>query len=224
MSIEAPKPLDDQRLQGLFSDAISGALAFGAQNTNPPPAGHWLERFWQMGRAERALSEAAPPAAKPVAWQERQQRSPTEWSYWYEAGSRHRPERSATIDGIGYELRPLYTAAPAVPQTEPVLDHDGLIAAHRTLVRLGYTWLGGELWKPPLGKRASPQTEKDAARLRDLLNEADDEAAEERVGDAWERAADAWAKANPNNLRGFAEWQHQMRAAIKAAMATEQPK
>jgi hypothetical protein len=58
-----PKPLDDPRLQGLFSDAISGALAFGAQNTNPPPAGHWLERFWQMGRAERALSEAAPPAA-----------------------------------------------------------------------------------------------------------------------------------------------------------------
>jgi hypothetical protein len=58
----APKPLDDPRLQGLFSDAISGALAFGAQNTNPPPAGHWLERFWQMGRAERALSEAAPPA------------------------------------------------------------------------------------------------------------------------------------------------------------------
>jgi hypothetical protein len=49
----APKPLDDPRLQGLFSDAISGALAFGAQNTNPPPAGHWLERFWQMGRAEQ---------------------------------------------------------------------------------------------------------------------------------------------------------------------------
>jgi hypothetical protein len=61
-----PKPLDDPRLQGLFSDAISGALAFGAQNTNPPPAGHWLERFWQMGRAERELSEAA-PAAGPVA-------------------------------------------------------------------------------------------------------------------------------------------------------------
>jgi hypothetical protein len=56
-----PKPLDDPRLQGLFSDAISGALAFGAQNTNPPPAGHWLERFWQMGRAERALSEAEQP-------------------------------------------------------------------------------------------------------------------------------------------------------------------
>jgi hypothetical protein len=66
MSIEAAKPLDDPRLQGLFSDAISGALAFGAQNTNPPPTGHWLERFWQMGRAERALSEAA-PAAGPVA-------------------------------------------------------------------------------------------------------------------------------------------------------------
>jgi hypothetical protein len=70
-----PKPLDDPRLQGLFSDAISGALAFGAQNTNPPPAGHWLERFWQMGRAERALSEAAPPAAKPKC-------CATRWRQW----------------------------------------------------------------------------------------------------------------------------------------------
>jgi hypothetical protein len=80
MSIEAPKPLDDQRLQGLFSDAISGALAFGAQNTNPPPAGHWLERFWQMGRAERALSEAAPPAAEPPS-------TPEMAALWQKLGS-----------------------------------------------------------------------------------------------------------------------------------------
>jgi hypothetical protein len=56
---EAPKPLDDPRLQELFSSAISGALAFGAQGNNPPPKGHWLELFWQMGRGERARSDAA---------------------------------------------------------------------------------------------------------------------------------------------------------------------
>jgi hypothetical protein len=75
-----PKPLDDPRLQGLFSDAISGALAFGAQNTNQPPAGHWLERFWQMGRAERALSEAAPPAAEPPS-------TPEMAALWQKIGS-----------------------------------------------------------------------------------------------------------------------------------------
>jgi hypothetical protein len=30
------------------------------------------------------------------------------------------------------------------------------IAAGRTLEKLGYTWQGGELWKPPLGANPSP--------------------------------------------------------------------
>lgn len=38
-------------------DSIVGALAFGAQNTNPPPADHWGQRFWDIGREERALCE-----------------------------------------------------------------------------------------------------------------------------------------------------------------------
>lgn len=38
-------------------DAIVGALAMGAQNTNPPPAGHWGQRFWDIGREERSSSE-----------------------------------------------------------------------------------------------------------------------------------------------------------------------
>lgn len=38
-------------------DAIVGALAMGAQNTNPPPADHWGQRFWDIGREERASSE-----------------------------------------------------------------------------------------------------------------------------------------------------------------------
>jgi hypothetical protein len=38
-------------------DAIFGALAMGAQNTNPPPADHWGQRFWDVGREERAMQE-----------------------------------------------------------------------------------------------------------------------------------------------------------------------
>ncbi|WLH49809.1 hypothetical protein PSH62_17090 [Pseudomonas tolaasii] len=38
-------------------DSIVGALAFGAQNTNPPPTDHWGQRFWDIGREERASAE-----------------------------------------------------------------------------------------------------------------------------------------------------------------------
>jgi hypothetical protein len=54
------KPLDDPRLQQIFGDAIEGALALGFQNSNPPPPGHWLQRFWNIGRSE--ASRVAPAA------------------------------------------------------------------------------------------------------------------------------------------------------------------
>jgi hypothetical protein len=38
-------------------DSIIGALAMGAQNTNAPPADHWGQRFWDIGREERAMQE-----------------------------------------------------------------------------------------------------------------------------------------------------------------------
>ncbi|WP_439821359.1 hypothetical protein ACSPX5_07860 [Pseudomonas sp. HLG18] len=38
-------------------DSVVGALAFGAQNNNAPPAGHWGQRFWAIGREERGLHE-----------------------------------------------------------------------------------------------------------------------------------------------------------------------
>ncbi|ENB9667787.1 hypothetical protein ABJB81_006216 [Pseudomonas putida] len=33
-------------------DVIVGSLAAGKQNNNPPPADHWAQRFWEIGRAE----------------------------------------------------------------------------------------------------------------------------------------------------------------------------
>ncbi|MGF6127199.1 hypothetical protein QF019_002408 [Pseudomonas frederiksbergensis] len=38
-------------------DSVVGAMAFGVQNRNPPPAGHWGQRFWDIGREERAPCE-----------------------------------------------------------------------------------------------------------------------------------------------------------------------
>ncbi|MBD8669780.1 hypothetical protein OQ519_25010 [Pseudomonas lurida] len=45
-------------------DAIVGALAMGAQNTNPPPGDHWGQRFWDIGREERQLHEELVAALK----------------------------------------------------------------------------------------------------------------------------------------------------------------
>lgn len=60
--------LDALRRQGLsidgdnaykrdLLDATVGAMAMGVQNTNPPPDGHWGQRFWDIGREERASCE-----------------------------------------------------------------------------------------------------------------------------------------------------------------------
>lgn len=45
-------------------DCIVGALMLGKQGVNPPPAGHWLEQFWQTARGEGEIQEqlAAAPA------------------------------------------------------------------------------------------------------------------------------------------------------------------
>jgi len=38
-------------------DVAVGAMAAGKQSINQPPEGHWGQRFWDIGRAERALQE-----------------------------------------------------------------------------------------------------------------------------------------------------------------------
>lgn len=45
-------------------DAVVGALALGAQNSNPPPSSHWATRFWDIGREERGLHEELVAALK----------------------------------------------------------------------------------------------------------------------------------------------------------------
>jgi hypothetical protein len=48
-------------------DSVVGALALGAQNTNPPPTDHWGQRFWDIGREERVLTEELVDALKDLA-------------------------------------------------------------------------------------------------------------------------------------------------------------
>lgn len=41
---------DPEGIRARVADAITGALAFGAQNSGKPPAGHWLAPFWTQAR------------------------------------------------------------------------------------------------------------------------------------------------------------------------------
>lgn len=43
----------DNRYKQDLIDAFIGAMMFGAQGANPPPAGHWLEQFYVIAREER---------------------------------------------------------------------------------------------------------------------------------------------------------------------------
>ncbi|MGX9378985.1 hypothetical protein [Pseudomonas sp. JQ36] len=45
-------------------DCVVGALALGAQNSNPPASSHWATRFWEIGREERGLHEELVAALK----------------------------------------------------------------------------------------------------------------------------------------------------------------
>lgn len=53
---EYPCPEQDNmtaaNMRQVAADAITGALAFGAQASQPPPADHWLRPFYDIGRAE----------------------------------------------------------------------------------------------------------------------------------------------------------------------------
>lgn len=43
---------DPEGIRARAADAITGALAFGAQGINRPPEGHWLTPFWEAAQAE----------------------------------------------------------------------------------------------------------------------------------------------------------------------------
>jgi hypothetical protein len=55
---EAPRGTNAQILmeREITASSIQGAMAFGYQNTNPPPAeDHWLQSFWDIGRKQAEM-------------------------------------------------------------------------------------------------------------------------------------------------------------------------
>jgi len=57
---------DAQGIRARVAEAITGALAFGAQGTNSPPAGHWLAPFWDAANADRAARAPADSVTAPA--------------------------------------------------------------------------------------------------------------------------------------------------------------
>lgn len=68
---QCPYPIDadPQGIRTLVADAITGALAFGAQGKNPPPSGHWLAPFWNAARADRSQADSVLEDAALLDWQ-----------------------------------------------------------------------------------------------------------------------------------------------------------
>lgn len=73
---------DRAGIRSRVADCIAGTLMVGAQNHNPPPAGHWLEPFWNMACADAALAARQPVGAEPVAWQWRSRVKGGAWDAW----------------------------------------------------------------------------------------------------------------------------------------------
>lgn len=63
LAAQAAKPLDDPRLQELFTSCIDGALTSGYQGVAVPPEGHWLAFWWKKGQAVAMVEEGARNAA-----------------------------------------------------------------------------------------------------------------------------------------------------------------
>lgn len=70
-------------------DVIVGALAGGKQNNNPPPAEHWGQRFWDIGRAEGALQEELVSSLKK-----------TVADLFYQIEAKHGPKAAAEYPSI----------------------------------------------------------------------------------------------------------------------------
>jgi len=68
---------DPQGIRSTVAEAITGALAFGAQGVNQPPEGHWLAPFWKAAREDKEAVRV-----KRDLRQELQQQCSTWGAYW----------------------------------------------------------------------------------------------------------------------------------------------
>ena len=93
--------------------------------SHPPTA---PQKYYTFTEAEIEASARKRKSAKskpmPVAWQERQQKSKTDWTDWYECSAtvpvRRGSELSAVLDGVKYEWRPLFAGAAPVSPSDKI--------------------------------------------------------------------------------------------------------
>lgn len=101
----------------LTCEAINGAMAFGYQDSNPPPSDdHWLAPFWKIGRQQAELESRvalAPSDAvqAPSAWMLQEPGQSKRWYTSGEAAMQHWVSKGASAT-------PLY-AAPVAPAAAP---------------------------------------------------------------------------------------------------------
>jgi hypothetical protein len=76
---------------------------------------------------------------------------------WWETSSGAAFGRLKLVEAQGYEFG-LLSRIEAYEQERKEMNHieQKQLAAGKTLEQLGYTWQGGELWKPPLGANPEP--------------------------------------------------------------------
>ncbi|QDS15744.1 hypothetical protein [Xanthomonas arboricola] len=136
---------DPAGIRSRVADCIAGTMMVGAQNHTPPPAGHWLEPFWNMARADVTQPQ---PAAVPV---ETFQAGVSKWmgecflpslySNMTERGDRLLEEVLELLQSHGYDQTRVATLVDYVygrPVGEPAQEVGGVMV---TLA--GYCWVAG---------------------------------------------------------------------------------
>jgi hypothetical protein len=70
---DSVNPLESPRLQEIFSTVIDGAHACGYRGDRPPPDGHWLHKFWLLGKQHREAIDKSREVQSPaevIPWAE----------------------------------------------------------------------------------------------------------------------------------------------------------
>ncbi|WP_370869498.1 hypothetical protein [Pseudomonas sp.] len=95
-------------------DAVVGAMMLGRLNTNPPPADHWAQRFWDIGREYGELPAASPAIVIPMPVMPEQPEDAIDdsWMDGYNAALRMREDCMRAIESAGAALK----AQPSVVQ------------------------------------------------------------------------------------------------------------
>lgn len=128
---------DPQGIRARTVDAVVGVLAFGAQNTNPPPAGHWLEPIWDMARAERSEVETL-----------RAQVTVSEFTGDQDSLGRVLQQAKFSIESCEQEQAIAIIQAMLTEALKKVAEQGRELAAARDAKPVGMFWHNGQgLWK-----------------------------------------------------------------------------